>query len=95
MDDSPEVFTLATGGSMDLVMDSVGLSGHVVQWRTMSFLGPLPEYVGPRSCRGLASRRFEHVRYKTPLMTNLSTPALSRPSHIWRLASSEVLTARS
>jgi hypothetical protein len=56
MGDSPEISALATGGSVDLVMDLVGLSGNVVEWRTVSFPGSEPRNVRPRSCRGLASR---------------------------------------
>jgi hypothetical protein len=56
MDDSPEVSTLSTGKGMDLVMDSVGLSGNGVEWRAVSLARPNPGNVGYRSCRGLAWR---------------------------------------
>jgi len=39
---------------MDLVMDSVGLSGNGVEWRSVSFAGSKPRSVGYRSCRVLA-----------------------------------------
>ena len=42
MDQSPEVSTSATGGSMDLVMDSVGLSRNVVEWPSVSFRATEP-----------------------------------------------------
>ena len=39
---------------MDLVMDSVGMSGNVVEWRAVSFVRWDPRNVSSRSCRGLA-----------------------------------------
>ncbi len=47
---------MATVRSMDLVRDSVGLFGNVVEWRSVSFVRRDPRNVRSRSYRGLAWR---------------------------------------